>query len=123
MWLFDAASTERIAATIRVPKNLVGVRMVPVLYWTNNGAGSGNVVWRYAYHHSTDAGATETASTFVNFAVTAAPAQDVLKITRADAFTVTADRLLHFTIDREGGSGSDTLANDAGVFAMALEVV
>jgi hypothetical protein len=123
MWLFDAAGTERIATTIRVPKNLVGVRLVPVLYWTNNGAGSGNVVWRYSYHHSTDGGATETVATFVNFAVTAAPAQDVLKITRADPFTVTADRLLHFAIDREGGNGSDTLANDAGVFAMALEVV
>jgi hypothetical protein len=123
MWLFDAAGTERIASMVRVPKGLVGVRLRPVLYWTNNGAGSGNVVWRYSYHHSVDGGATETAATVVGFSVLAAPAQNVLKVSRADPFTVTADSILHFALDREGGNGSDTLANDAGVFEVVLEVV
>lgn len=123
MWAFDAAATERVTATIPIPKNLTGLRLLPVLYWTNNGAGAGNVVWRYGYHHSTDGATSATADTAVNFSVTAAPSQDILKVTRGTAFSVTADSLLHFSIDREGGNVSDTLANDAGLFQVALEIV
>lgn len=122
LMMFDAASTERVITSVRVPKGVTGKVRV-ALYWTNAGAGAGNVVWRYGYSFSADGGATETAVTVANFSVVAAPSQNVLKVTRSAGFAVTEDSILHLTIDREGGNISDTLANDAGMFMVVLEAV
>lgn len=121
LWLFDAASTERIGTQIRIPRGVTG-KVIPVLYQINSGAGAGDVCWRYGYHFAADGGATETAATFVNFSTITAAAQNVSKVVRGTAFSVVADTILHFSIDREGGNVADTLGNDAGLFMVGLEV-
>lgn len=121
MWLMDAAATEIIAATTMVPSSFANVKIE--LYWTNAGAGSGDVVWRASLDSKADAGTLANPSTLADNTITA-PAQTVLKVsTLVASQAVDATKVLDFEIIRIGGNAADTLANDAGVIGVLLTSV
>ncbi len=118
-WLLDAASEEGIVATVSVPT--WWQTMDVELWWSNAGAGAGDVVWRVYSKTAIDAGSMTSSSAATQTTATA-PAQNVMKVTTiASGITVTRDALMMLQIRRVAADGSDTLANDAGVMAVRLK--
>lgn len=117
---FDAAAVEKAVATIDVPSAWLTFRIDAV--WTNLAGGAGNVVWatEVRFHGDTDDFDAVAADTETMAAV-AAPAQDVTKVTVVGTtVTRTASKFVTVHIERTGTSGSDTLANDAGLIGLNL---
>jgi hypothetical protein len=119
--LFDASSTESAAASIAVPAAWTSINVD--LYWTNAGAGSGNVVWRLLADR---AGNTETLAASAgggdstNLTI-AAPAQEVLKVSSLLSGQATdPTKVLNLRIIRTGGDAADTLANDAALLGVLI---
>lgn len=113
-WAFDAAAEELIQAELSIPP---GWRTIEIdLYWSNGGAGAGNVVWA-ANTGIFAEGVTLNAADGVNSSVitTAAGAQDVLTRTVLTSLTITdtAGSTYYLRIKRAATDGGDTLANDA----------
>lgn len=117
-WLFDAAGTETVGGQI----DLSGVDWATFdvkMFWTNPGAGTGDVFWqlRYQFYGDTD---TLASGSPVNSTITA-PAQYVVKAsTVGSGLTRTASKVLGFRMQRAGGQAADTLANDAALLGLNL---
>lgn len=117
-WLLDAAVEESVAATWDMPAGWATVHID--LYWTNAGAGSGNVQWDIRCDNVADGGTMSSAGTSAAAAV-AAPAQDVLKVTRIHTgLALTSTNLINCRVIRDGANVADTLANDAGVIGVLI---
>lgn len=91
------------------------------LWWTNAGAGAGNVRWVYNPASYIE-GDNLTGSAGGISQVVGAPAQNVIEITRmTTGASVSPASLLSANIRRSGSSlGVDTLANDAGIIAVVF---
>ena len=118
--LFDPAASETAICPILVPP---GADFVDIdLWWTNAGAGIGNVTWTLYQGRAFVDGATLNASDFNNpNAVTvAAPMQHVLKKTRVRTQLPTLGAsVLRLSLNRNGTDAADTLdANDAAAVAI-----
>lgn len=117
-WLFDGASEEQIAAQTFVPMGWATLNVE--LWWTNAGAGSGNVRWDVRYDDVADGGSLAGHSADGVLDV-AAPAQNVLKKSTLIAGHVCVPgELARILVFRDGDHGADTLANDAAVLAAVL---
>ena len=116
-WLMTFS--ELVAATIG-PGRLNGWRSFDViLYWTNNGAGSGNVSWRFDYEFKDDTDTLTDAGTTTSIVTVAAPAVDVVKKTTLTTFvSVTAGKPLNVRIWRQ--TSGDTLGNDAALLGVMI---
>ena len=118
--LFDAAATETAACAVDLPAYIENIRIE--LFWTNQGAGTGDVAW-FLNADGVIAGATLNATGGIGSSgelVIAAPAQDVLKVSSLLSVAVDPAKLLNLRFSRVGGSASDTLANDAAVLGMMV---
>lgn len=115
--LFDAAAVEEAGTVATVPA--IWATFDIMLWWTNAGAGGGNVVWR-ADHAVTNAGGTLTR--VINAAVTlSAPAQGVVRLDTLKADVARVDfPLVHVNAVRIGSDAADTLLNDAALIAVEL---
>ena len=116
-WLFDAASEEGIATTAYIP---TGWSTLDIdLWWTNAGAGSGDVRWD---PRTNNFGDTETISSPAGSqSNVTAPAQNVMKVsTVRSGVTCTAGELSAIYLGREAANVADTLANDVAVFGIRL---
>lgn len=92
------------------------------LYWSNAGAGSGDVTWRARSAFITDGDTVAVPSGTSTDAT--APAQNVAEVTTIlSGVTLTAGELLQLFIQRVGGSGTDTLGNDAALLGVMLRQV
>lgn len=114
----DALATESVFLTFTVPTSWQQVLVD--IYWANEGAGAGNVRWQVSTKAliNTDL-VTEAATT--NASTISAPAQNTVK--RSDALqtiTTVTDAIYAVQLDRLGGDGADTLANDASLIAIRL---
>ena len=92
------------------------------MYWTNAGAGSGDVVWSGLRQERAD-GEDLTAGDITMFANTTvtAPAQNVLKVTRiGTSITLTASDFHGFYVTRLGANAADTLGNDCTFLGLLL---
>jgi len=120
MYFFDAASTEAIEAGALVP---VGWSDVSVsMFWTNAGAGAGNVIW-YVDGLEVAPGTTlDTADSLNSVAHTlTATTQSILLESSMGTFSgLTAGRYLLVRPKRFGGEAGDTLGNDAGLLGVKL---
>lgn len=123
--LYDSASSESAVMYCKVPDGATTVAVD--IYWTNAGAGSGNVRWSLEQVKGLiDGGTTISDLASAPRLVTAtAPATDTVEVTElANNYTVTTGaRLVRLTITRYGGDGADTLGNDAALIAVALRGV
>lgn len=118
-WLCDAASEEGVGNTIMLPVDWTTISVV--LYWANEGAGAGDVVWRMDYTQYV-AGATADAAETTGANVTAtAGAQNVLVAsTLHAALSVDPSKLFRFEVTRTAADAADTLANDAGIRGLLI---
>lgn len=117
-WLLDAASAEAIAAGGIIPSGWATVDVD--MYWSNAGAGAGNVVWNYRMDTKGDG---ETMGNIVSdvSATIAAPAQYVVKkSTILSGEAVTAGEWFSAVLYRLGADAADTLANDAAVLGFVI---
>jgi hypothetical protein len=120
VWNLDAATVERVGSVIpRFPAHWTTYNID--LWWTNSGAGSGDVVWRYDYLNVSDGDSLDTL-TSASQVVAAAPAQNILEVTSlATGLAVpAAGDALSATVLRNASSAFDTLANDASVYLLHL---
>jgi hypothetical protein len=118
--LMDATNVERVGSVIpEIPAHWTTYDVD--LWWTNSGAGSGAVVWRYDYLAVGDGVSLGTLTTLTPVVATA-PAQNVLEVTRlATGLAVpAAGKALSATVVRDASNASDTLTNDAGVYLLHL---
>lgn len=118
---FDAATGERIQSHVRIPASWATVHVD--FYWANAAAGAGDVTWRLFWQ--TEADGTDASAFFTGTAgnvVVTAGAQNIVKKTRM----VTGDDLglggsgglLVVAPDRNAADATDTLGNDAWLYAV-----
>jgi len=118
VWLFDQTSDEAIASTVMMPSEWTGYDIY--LYWTNNGGGSGDVVWRYDRNIASD-GVSFTTSTVTGFARTiTAPVSDTLKVTLLEEGVLPTGTIQSIQLARIASDAGDTLANDASLIGVRL---
>jgi hypothetical protein len=116
--LYDAAVSEIAVAVAAPPAEWATYDLA--LYWTNPGAGAGDVYWKCDLTTLT-AGGTAVGVGGVgtlNLAV-AAPAQNVLKLNPAGT-GIANETLLNITLNRRGDVAEDTLPNDAALVGFML---
>lgn len=114
---FASGSDEYVFYNVALPSDVdeVDISILTV----NMGAGSGDVVWSTIRNTFSDTDNTNTADTTFNVTDTAS-AQDVLhEVALLSNLAVSGDVLM-LRIGRIGTSGSDTLANDAGITALKV---
>jgi hypothetical protein len=117
--LFDQSDTEFVACGFVCPPSWASFHVD--LFWTNGGAGAGNVNWRIAWSSSADG--DTPAETFLGAFDIAAPAAGVLKVSRlsgVNGLTSTVGKMFNIQLRRTGGAAGDTLANDAAAYGVAI---
>lgn len=119
-WLFDASSTEVLYVVAQLPHSWKeGTVLRPHVHWEKSAAGAGNVLWQLRYEWSVP-GQVRSSMTTIN----AATAVSTFDSNLADSHIITslpdidgADKvissMLLMRLERVGGSGLDTYANDA----------
>lgn len=119
VWLFDQSIQETVGHAYAVPSDWSTADVD--LYWSNPGAGSGNVVWTLTLDTAADAGTLNASGTNSGNITDAAPAQhDLTVLALFSGATVTPGNLLNMRLSRVAGNGSDTLANDASLLGVKL---
>lgn len=120
-WLLDGTTSESVMGAVRLPSSWT--TFSADLWWSNGGAGSGNVVWRVDRGIDADT-AAPPAVTSATLAAIAAPAQNVVKVT-VDALTgiavPTVAQVLALGATRLPADAGDTLANDAILIGFMLK--
>jgi ABC-type cobalt transport system substrate-binding protein len=119
----DAAAAESVGASRLLPAHWTTFKAT--VYWTNLGAGAGDVDWELLHGFIGDGdsfGSGGTAETTV--VSNTAPAQNVQKTTLLKTGIATSSgKPWFFRVVRFATNGTDTLANDAGVMGVLLEKV
>jgi len=112
---FDKDTTEAIVGSFTTPHDFASALSIQ-LFWTNLGAGSGNVCWRVGLNNQGDGGTASSLTTFDPGPI-AAPAQNVWKFTASSASlpnTYAPGQHVVISCGRLASDAADTLANDAG---------
>lgn len=122
-WAMDATTIEAVVGEFVMPADYVSGAITTKLYWTNLGAGAGNVDWAVALGSTADGGDLNGVFTSLPTDVVAAPTLGLLDIyTHSVSLTPGASpQVTRCTISRVGNSGTDTLANDAGLIGLLIE--
>jgi hypothetical protein len=117
-WLLDASSQEGIAFTFYPPQWWSTFNLS--LWWTNAGAGSGDVSWGFFTGTAGDGESFSVQTTNQGDTTVAAPSQDVIKSTATlgSPFTVQSAELFGMIILRRAAVAADTLTNDVGVLGV-----
>ena len=119
-WLLDAAITEQVNHG-RGPMPSWWATFDVKIYWTNAGAGAGDVRWRVVGGANADAVSLATADATDTSLTVTAPAQDVLKVTTlAAGLTAYTNRLYNLRVLRTGAHAEDTLGNDCALLGVEL---
>lgn len=119
-WLMDASSVERIQAEWIVPSGWATIDVD--LWWTNAGAGSGDVRWRVVQTEYGDAVPFSSPTTILDTTstITAPSGGTTKKSAMGTGGAVTPGRLVRLFIEREASNVADTLANDAAMLALHI---
>lgn len=119
-WLFDASSDEAVQTNLRIPKQATAVAFE--VWWTNAGAGSGDVRWTILPGAFADAEDMNAADATTLAANVTAPSQDVLKKSSVGStFAVVGEDMVRVRITRNAINVSDTLANDCGLVGVLVK--
>lgn len=116
-WLLDASTAEAVSHSLIVPTSWATMHVD--FYWTNAGAGSGNVRWQAQRDSFADGDSLTGSSTALVTAT--APSQDVLEVTRMlTSEACTPGELFNVRAIRDATNAADTLANDCGLLGVLL---
>lgn len=116
--LDGAGATESVFFSVAVPTSWATLAIG--LYWSNEGAGAGNVRWQISTKVLVNADLITEAAT-VTPSTISAPAQNAVK--RSDGVqnvTAVADAIYAIQIDRLSGDAADNVANDMGLIAVRI---
>lgn len=118
--LLDGALTvaESVFFSVAVPTSWASLAIG--LYWSNEGAGAGNVRWQISTKVLVNADLITEAAT-VTPSTISAPAQNAVK--RSDGVqnvTAVADAIYAIQVERLPGDAADTLTNDVGLIAVRI---
>lgn len=120
----EDAATGVMAGNLIVPEDYASGGTLKV-YWTNDGAGSGNVVLYVVASARGDGDDLNSTTGEVGGtqSAVAAPAQGILKITTTSAVlsSLTAGQVVNILCGRLGSDGSDTLTNAIGILGVKFE--
>ena len=117
-WFLDAASAEAIQVATLAPPEWGAINVS--VYWSNGGAGAGDVVFNTAWSHQ-GAGENISSMTAGTTKTVTAPSQFILKVTTMDAgLTLDSTELTSIRLARVAADAADTLANDCVVFGVLL---
>lgn len=120
---FDSSTTERMGAQSLLPTHWEEFNVV--VYWANNGAGSGDVRWQLATHRkgviSTDMWLLGGGTTHTAVTATAPGENFMTETTLVSDRTKDTNDLWCFLVARLGGDGADTLGNDVGLLGILVE--
>lgn len=120
-WFMDAASTERIAATVALPQDWTTFDVD--LWWSNPAGGTGNIVHSYDVDFVINTG-TVTSSSSTGVAAVAFPAEDVIKVsTLVAGVSATASAICRVVVGRTGGDAADTGTLDSSIIGVLLRKV
>lgn len=121
-WAFDQTTVEGILSEFVMPSDYTSGTLTVKLYWTNLGAGSGDVIWRIFIRNTAATGNLDSGGFTSGSDTITAPAQNVLKIsTSSVSFTPVAGNVIQIIPDRNASNGSDNLGNDAGLVGVLIE--
>lgn len=123
-WLLDDASTEVIVSEfIPIPSDFDSGNITIKSYWSQETAGSGNVVIDAQYSIAGDGEATTGITGIGNATVATPGTADLLKVyTHSNSVAGVADGdLLKFRFIRVGGDGSDTKSGDIRFYGFLIE--
>lgn len=119
-WAFDKDTAEAITLEFVVPQDYVSGASFS-LGWTNLGAGSGNVRWQLIGSGRVTTNDLNSGIEFNTTDIIGAPAQDILTVsTHSVAPSVAAGEVMLIQVVRDAATGTDTLANDAGLVSLAF---
>lgn len=116
--LFDASAFETVSATIIMP--IGWATFSTHLWWANAGAGAGDVTWVHYNDQFSDTDTTDAAPAGTFVTSTAGLQYVLVRSSFSGTTSATAGQLVRLNIARSATSGSDTLANDAGLVAVEL---
>lgn len=116
-WLLDSATREWVGGHFSLPPSWLTADIW--VWWTNVGAGSGNVVMRSIRNTFVDGFAVGV--TGDSLVTVAAPAQNVYKRTRL-ATGISVTNLRGVSVERDATQGTDTL-NTNDIAIIAIEIV
>lgn len=121
VWVFDANTAQGVVASCLTPDFWASCHVD--YWWTNAGAGAGDVVWYLSTNSYSDGDLLTQADTVRNGGTAyTAPASEVVEVTRvtSSAMSLTAGELLRLFVYRTATSGSDTLANECALLGVEL---
>ena len=119
VFLLDSGTQESLCATVTVPSDWTTCHFD--LWWSNAGAGAGNVRLTTGVHSIANAGSIAGTTIVTVTDTVTAPAQDVLTVTRRHTgFTVPASRTVLLFVVRVGNNADDTLGNDMSLLGVRL---
>lgn len=117
-WLFDSGVAEAVGGFFMMPVGWATADMF--VWWSNAGAGAGDVVWSFGTLTLVNTTNSDAAGTLSSSTITA-PAQYVVKRSAGPtAITATAGQVVRLMLRREGANAADTLGNDAGLLGVEL---
>ena len=117
-WLLDQTSVESVRGSIVVPEDWHAC--VIRLIWANASTGSGDVVWKFTSLQKADGESLNDTPSGQSITDTAG-SQDVrVSSDFTTEIAITTDDVIVIYIERTASSGSDTLANDAGLVGIEL---
>lgn len=123
-WVFHkAGGNDTITGQIILPINIVNGALTFTIWWFNDGAGAGNVVWRIIIRETAAGDLTSVADQADTSATITASAQNiVISTVHTVAFTPgPPPRIICFLIQRYDTAGGDTLANDVGLLGLQID--
>lgn len=123
-WDFHAANIELVVTDFIIPDNYSSGAVTFKYYWTNGGAGSGDVQWGMAFREVNDTGDlnTTTGETTQTDTFTA-PLLNILKVSTSTASYTPSAAGVHVRIEvyRNAAAAADTLGNDAWLIGLMIE--
>lgn len=117
-WLLDATTQEGVVTTVVLPSTWQTMHVD--LWWSNNGAGTGDVRWRFDLVRHDAGSATLTTITNGSQTITAA-AQNVFTVSRmATSLALVNGAQYRVHPIRVAADAADTLANDVLMIGIKL---
>jgi hypothetical protein len=117
VWLLSHTTTKAVTAVVRVPDTWNTVKVDA--YFTNAGAGAGNVAVRSIFG-SFAVGDTLAASGDTVLTPAAPAANALAKVTLSTSLAVAPGKAFLVGIERQGGNAGDTLTNDIGLVSLLV---
>lgn len=120
VWLLDQSSVETVGTSVLQPANWATFDVY--VWWSNAGAGAGDVVWQYNLATFANAETTDSNVPSGHSGTFTAPLQYVAQRDKlsTSARNASPGEILKVAISRVASVAGDTLANDCGLIGVEL---